>query len=185
MGGAASESFRNPRLFVDWSERPMRAQTTNSTHGNVAPARGMSKVLLVGGEEFLLNHVSSHLFFGAQRARIAGKAVKLSEALPRLKSGAIDVVWLSRQFSPEEMLFFAADAKESGYRGVILQAEPTPPEPPISRKRKSIRSGDFVIDVERYRVWVRGKETELTPQEFALLTHFSKHPRELLTHEHL
>src|SRR5271155_6247591 len=166
MGGAASESFRNPRLFVDWSERPMRAQTTNSTHGNVAPARGMSKVLLVGGEEFLLNHVSSHLFFGAQRARIAGKAIKLSEALPRLKSGAIDVVWLSRQFSPEELLLFAADAKQSGYRGVILQTAAVPREatdPTIPCKTKPIRAGDFVIDVERHRVWVRGKETQLAP----------------------
>src|SRR5271154_4255871 len=124
----------------------MRAQTTNSTHGNVAPtpARGMSKVLLVGGEEFLLNHVSSHLFFGAQRARTAGKAVKLSEALPRLKSGAIDVVWLSRQFSPEELLLFAADAKQSGYRGVILQTAPsslTQAEPASPTKGRPIRAG--------------------------------------------
>src|SRR5271168_741003 len=111
----------------------MQAHATNSTHRNVTPmpAREMRKVLLVGGEDFLLNYVSSHLFLGARRARVAGKAVKLSEALPRLKSGAIDIVWLSRQFSPDELLLFATDARESGYRGVILQAEPTPPEPTI------------------------------------------------------
>src|SRR5271170_6628746 len=109
----------------------MREQATNSTHRNVAPmpAREMSKVLLVGGEEFLLNQASRHFFFGTHRARIAGKAVKLSEALPRLKSDAIDVVWLSRQFSPEELLVFAADAKHCGYRGVILQAAPSSPNP--------------------------------------------------------
>jgi DNA-binding response OmpR family regulator len=164
----------------------MRAEATKSAHRNAgqAPQREVSRVLLVGGDEFLLHNASSHLFFGSRRAQVAGRAVKLSEALPRLKSG-IDVVWLSRQFSPEELLLFATEAKQCGYRGVILQAALTSREPAIPCKVKPIRAGDFVIDVERYRVWIRGKEAQLTPQEFALLTHFSRHPRELLTHEHL
>ncbi len=84
-----------------------------------------SKVLLVGGDPLLPGHTSRHFFFGAQRARIAGRAEKLSEALPRLKPTMIDVVLLGREFGPEELLLFAFDAKQCGYRGVILQADPS------------------------------------------------------------
>ncbi len=145
-------------------------------------------MLLVGADEFRPSHASRHIFFGTHRAKIAGRAEKLSEALPRLKSSTIDVVLLGRQFSPEELLLFAVDAKRCGYCGVILQAEPPSGkdvEGAISQKRRAIHAGDFVIDVDKHRVWVRGEEIQLTPQEFALLTHFSKHPRELLSREHL
>jgi DNA-binding response OmpR family regulator len=96
-------------------------------------------------------------------------------------------VLLSRRFSSEELLLFAVDAKALGYRGVILQAETAlaKADVAISQKRKPIHAGDFVIDVDKHRVWVRGEEAQLTPQEFALLTYFTQHPRQLLSHETL
>ena len=54
-----------------------------------------------------------------------------------------------------------------------------------SAKKETIQAGDFVIDIDSHRVWVRGVEIYLTPQEFALLTYFARHPRELLRHESL
>jgi DNA-binding winged helix-turn-helix (wHTH) protein len=165
--------------------QPARPAHLNSTQ---MQSRSVSKVLLVGGEDFLINRASSHVYFGGQQARVVGKAVKLSEALPRLKPGGIDIVWLSCQFSSEELLHFAFDAKANGYQGVILQAQSSvlkPSDPRTPCAKKPIRAGDFVIDMNRYQVWVRGKDTQLTPQELALLSYFSKHPRELLTHEHL
>jgi len=48
-----------------------------------------------------------------------------------------------------------------------------------------IQIGDFVIDVAGGRAWVRGSEAGLTPREFKLLTLFSRHPQELLSHDDL
>ena len=168
----------------------MRAQAAKLNQPSSTQQSDMrqSKVLLVGGDPLLPGHTSRQFFFGGQRARIAGRAEKLSEALPRLKSTVIDVILLGREFSPEELLLFAFDAKQCGYRGVILQADPSlgrGGEAASSAKRKPIHTGDFVIDIDRHRVWVRGVEIYLTPQEFALLTYFTHHPRELLRHESL
>ena len=168
----------------------MRAQAVKPNQPSLTPQSDMrqSKVLLVGGDPLLPGHKSRHFFFGAQRARIAGRAEKLSEALPRLKSTVIDIVLLSREFSPEELLRFAFDAKQCGYRGLILQADPSlgrSGEAAPSAKKGRVRAGDFVIDIDSHRVWVRGVEIYLTPQEFALLTYFARHPRELLRHESL
>ena len=168
----------------------MRTQAPNMARGNgkTKPIAGLGKVLLVGRKEMLSGRASRHFFFGGHRARISARAATPQDALPHLNSGAIDVVWLSREFHPEELLDFAVEAKRRGYNGMILQAETAPSGSPIndvSNKRKPIRAGDFVVDVDNHRVWARGEETQLTPQEFALLAHFIKHPRELLTHEHL
>ncbi len=48
-----------------------------------------------------------------------------------------------------------------------------------------IHIGDFVIDLPRRQVLVRGVEIRLTPQEFELLAILGKHPDELLRHERL
>ncbi len=177
-------------MFLDSSEQRMQTQVTKSTAGRMAEKSGsrLNKVLLVGEVGLFPGPASHNFYFGAQRARIAGRAAKLSEALPRLESSVIDVVLLGREFSPEELLLFAVNAKSCGFRGVILQAEPAlskATELAVSPKRRPIHAGDFVIDVDKHRVWVRGSETPLTPQEFALLTYFTQHPRELLSHETL
>ena len=168
----------------------MRAQAVKPNQPSLTPQSDMrqSKVLLVGGDPLLPGHANRHFFFGARQVRIAGRAEKLSDALPRLTSTVIDIVLLGREFSPEELLVFAFDAKECGYRGLILQADPSlgrSGEAAPSAKKRRIRVGDFVIDIDSHHVWVRGVEIYLTPQEFALLTYFARHPRELLRHESL
>ncbi len=55
-----------------------------------------------------------------------------------------------------------------------------PPLPARSRGKRPIHAGDFVLDIAMHRVWVRGVETHLTPNEFELLTVFVLHPGELL-----
>lgn len=48
-----------------------------------------------------------------------------------------------------------------------------------------ITVGDFVMDLMRHRVWVRGTEAQLTPLEWRLLTFLVRHPQELMSHHDL
>lgn len=48
-----------------------------------------------------------------------------------------------------------------------------------------IESGDFVVDVEKHQVIVRGEEIHLTPKEFELLLVFMRNPTRVLTHKSL
>ena len=52
--------------------------------------------------------------------------------------------------------------------------------PGDSQAKAPISIGHFVVDVAMHRVWVRGVETHLTPNEFALLAFFVMHPGELV-----
>jgi two-component system KDP operon response regulator KdpE len=45
--------------------------------------------------------------------------------------------------------------------------------------------GDFSIDPEARRVFVRGTEVHLTPKEYDLLVHFVRHAGKVLTHHNL
>lgn len=54
----------------------------------------------------------------------------------------------------------------------------TPPE----TTEQEIAVGDFKIDLEGHRVFVRGEEVRLTPKEFDLLVYFSRHPDKVITH---
>lgn len=167
---------------------PDRAPKRNRPDVKQSSDIRQSKVLIVGGDSLLPGHASRHFFFGNQRARIADRTEKLSEALPRLKSTVIDIVLTGGDFTPEELLLFAIDAKQCGYTGVILQAGAPFSEGGESAspsKRRPLHAGDFVIDIDRHRAWVRGAEIYFTPREFALLVYFANHPRELLTHETL
>jgi len=56
---------------------------------------------------------------------------------------------------------------------------------PERRETTRIEAGDFVIDVSGHRAWIRGIEAQLTRQEMKLLTFFSRHPQELLSHTDL
>jgi two-component system KDP operon response regulator KdpE len=47
------------------------------------------------------------------------------------------------------------------------------------------QAGDFQVDLENHSVKVTGKEIRLTPKEFDLLVHFTKHPGKVLTHRTL
>ncbi len=53
---------------------------------------------------------------------------------------------------------------------------------PLSR---SVRAGDFVIDVPRHRVSVRGVDVHLTPKQFDLLLYMAHSPGKVLGHRDL
>lgn len=48
---------------------------------------------------------------------------------------------------------------------------------------KRLARGDFVADLERHQVTVRGQPVELTPTEFELLVYFMKNTNKVLSHE--
>jgi two-component system KDP operon response regulator KdpE len=52
----------------------------------------------------------------------------------------------------------------------------------IEEKQQEIAVGDFKIDPEGHRVFVRGEEVRLTPKEFDLLVYFARHPEKVITH---
>jgi two-component system KDP operon response regulator KdpE len=52
-------------------------------------------------------------------------------------------------------------------------------------QENSIDVGDFVIDVERRKVLVRGTEIHLTPKEFDLMVYFARNADRVLTHKAL
>lgn len=49
-------------------------------------------------------------------------------------------------------------------------------------KEEEIDIGDFKIDLDGHRVFVRDKEIRLTPKEFDLLVYFVRHPDKVITH---
>jgi two-component system KDP operon response regulator KdpE len=48
-----------------------------------------------------------------------------------------------------------------------------------------LAEGDFRLDLESRRVFVRGAEVHLTPKEYDLLVHFLRHAGKVLTHHNL
>jgi DNA-binding response OmpR family regulator len=76
--------------------------------------------LLVGSEEDFKGRVARDTV-GGKRSYVAGKSTTLLGALGRLHSQAIDVVLLSQQFRDEELTLFTADARRSGFQGLILR----------------------------------------------------------------
>jgi two-component system KDP operon response regulator KdpE len=82
-----------------------------------------------------------------------------------LDAGADDYV--TKPFGTEELL--------ARIRVALRRIEVPPPSEPIVR-------GQLVIDRERFRVLVDGKEVRLTPKEFDLLTYVAQRPGRVLTH---
>ncbi len=58
---------------------------------------------------------------------------------------------------------------------------------PVSSEVSStvLEAGDFRIDLEARRVFVRETEVHLTPKEYDLLVHFVRHAGKVLTHSNL
>lgn len=55
-------------------------------------------------------------------------------------------------------------------------------EPTEATSRKTIEIGDFLVDVEGFRVSVKGREVRLTPKEFELMLFLAKHAGRVVTH---
>jgi len=82
-----------------------------------------------------------------------------------LDAGADDYV--TKPFGTEELL--------ARIRVALRRSETPAPSEPIVR-------GPIVIDRERFRVLIDGKEVRLTPKEFELLTFMAQNPGRVLTH---
>ena len=82
-----------------------------------------------------------------------------------LDAGADDYV--TKPFGTEELL--------ARIRVCLRRIEAPPANEPIVR-------GAMVIDRERFRVAIDGKEVRLTPKEFELLTYLAQRPGRVLTH---
>ena len=82
-----------------------------------------------------------------------------------LDAGADDYV--TKPFGTEELL--------ARIRVALRRIEPPPPSEPIVR-------GTLMIDRERFRVTIGGKDVRLTPKEFELLSFMAQRPGRVLTH---
>jgi two-component system, OmpR family, KDP operon response regulator KdpE len=82
-----------------------------------------------------------------------------------LDAGADDYV--TKPFGTEELL--------ARIRVALRRSETPPPSEPIVR-------GPIVVDRERFRVQIDGKEVRLTPKEFELLNFLAQNPGRVLTH---
>lgn len=56
---------------------------------------------------------------------------------------------------------------------------------PSANSSSVLEEGDFRLDLESRRVFVRGVEVHLTPKEYDLLVHFVHHAGKVLTHRNL
>ena len=100
----------------------MKAQTgARSVSGNRSIRD--AKLLLVGTEEDFKGSVTGGIIPG-ERSSIAGRSSTLLGALEGLHSIAIDIVLLSHKFRDEELALFTADARRSGFSGLILRVAP-------------------------------------------------------------
>ena len=57
--------------------------------------------------------------------------------------------------------------------------------PSVNEASPVLEEGDFRLDLESRRVFVRGAEVHLTPKEYDLLVHFLRHAGKVLTHRAL
>ena len=104
---------------------------------------------------------------------LTAKSSELDRVLG-LEVGADD--YLTKPFSIRE---FVARVKAL-FRRVESLGSQTHPE-----VRKTIRAGDLIIDVEKRKVMLEGKQAELTAKEFDLLLQFAQHPGRVYTRSQL
>jgi DNA-binding winged helix-turn-helix (wHTH) protein len=162
--------------------RTIVEEFTNSKH-TISPSRQIN-VLAVGRAGTPKRQWPERLFHGSA-VQIAPKSLTLLEALARLESEAIDLVLVEGNFREAERSLFVLEAKRRGFGGLILylqdraQAAPSPsPE-----DKRPVQVGEFTIHSTNRRIWLKGRELQLSPQEFELLHFFCENPEELLTHE--
>jgi DNA-binding response OmpR family regulator len=97
----------------------MRAQTGIRSVPGTQRIRE-SRLLLVGSEDDFKDGVAGEMM-GGKPPYIAGRSTTLLGGLARLHSEAIDVVLLSHKYRDEEFALFTADARRSGFQGLILR----------------------------------------------------------------
>ena len=116
----------------------MRAQTGIQSIPGTQRIRE-AKLLLVGNENDFKGGVTGDMM-GGKCSYVAGKSATLLGALARLHSQAIDVVLLSHKFRDEELALFTADARRSGFQGLILRVASLDDHDPFSHKVPSAHS---------------------------------------------
>jgi DNA-binding response OmpR family regulator len=108
----------------------MRVQTSIRSVSGTQRTRE-AKLLLVGSEDDFRDGVPGGVM-GGKPSYVAGKSTTLLGALARLHSQAIDIVLLSHRFRDEELALFTADARRSGFQGLILRVASLDTRPPLS-----------------------------------------------------
>ena len=116
----------------------MRAQTSVRSVPGTQRIRE-AKLLLVGSQDDFRGGVAGDVM-GGKCSYVAGKSATLLGALARLHSQTIDVVLLSHKFRDEELALFTADARRSGFRGLILRVASLDDHDPFSHKVPSAHS---------------------------------------------
>jgi DNA-binding response OmpR family regulator len=125
----------------------MRAQSISATSGGRE-----AKLLLVGSEDDFKGGVTGDVM-GGKRSYIAGRSTTLLGALARLHSGAIDVVLLSHKFRDEELALFTADARRSGFPGLILRVASLGARAPFNDRAISFTDRQRTVLVHVSKGW--------------------------------
>ena len=120
-----------PTHEEDW----MRAQTSVRSVPGAQRIRE-ARLLLVGSEADFKGGVTGDTM-GGKRSYVAGKSTTLLGALARLQSQATDVVLLSHKFRDEELALFTADARRSGFQGLILRVAALDAHVPLNQTSPS------------------------------------------------
>lgn len=143
-------------------------------------------LLLVGSEDVFTRDLREMMMPGS-RFRVLARSSSLLDAEACLESKAIDMVLLSPEYRDEERNLFTLDARRRGFAGLILLAADTPgrTNENNAQARDSIQIGEFFLHTSKSRAWVRGLETQFSPQEFDLLQFLCGHPDELLSYQTL
>jgi two-component system, OmpR family, sensor histidine kinase KdpD len=123
--------------------------------------------------------------FAALRERDRLRSALLSsigqDLTPPIEAIASAVRELRRDGSGDKATVSAIDSQASKlgrYLSNLLELEPATDQQPI-------QAGHVTIDLFQRAVLRDGKDTHLTPKEYAVLAELAKHPGRVLTHEHL
>lgn len=92
------------------------------------------------------------------------------EKVEALDAGADD--YLTKPFSVPELLA----------RIRVILRRKSVIESPEGQEKAPFKIGDLVVDEDRHRVWLKGEEIRLTPNEYKVLALLVKHRGKVLTH---
>ena len=104
---------------------------------------------------------------------LTAKSSELDRVLG-LEVGADD--YLTKPFSIRELVA-RVKALFRRVEAIGTQGSPGP--------QKTIRAGDLIIDIEKRKVMLEGKQADLTAKEFDLLLQFARHPGRVYTRSQL
>jgi DNA-binding response OmpR family regulator len=144
------------------------------------------RLLLLGGETAFRDDVSMKLI-SRRDFTVLARTTSLLQGIACLESKAIDVILVSPEFNDEELRLFTFDARRCGFTGLILSAADRPEKSrgPALKTHPPIQVGDFFLEVDSRRAWVRGNEVPCWAQEFDLLHFLCNHPEQLLSYQAL